>query len=83
LDDAGLSACRNRRVGFIFQFASLLPILTVRENVMLAALFGEKRCRRQERATMILITHNLALAKTVPRMLRMKQGRLDLVALKA
>ncbi|MFH7319110.1 ABC transporter ATP-binding protein [Desulfurivibrio sp. D14AmB] len=155
LDDGGLSAYRNRRVGFIFQFASLLPVLTARENVMLAALFGENRSRREqeradhlldlvgigdrvnaypwqlsggqqrrvaiaralmnqpellladeptgdldeqteaeimallsrinreERVTMILITHNRALAKTASRMLRMKQGHLDPEVLKA
>ncbi len=152
MDDAALSAYRNNKIGFMFQFSSLLPILTARENVMLAALFGRERSRReQERAdhllemvgigdradaypwqlsggqqrrvaiaralmnqpqllladeptgdldeqteaeimallgkinreqevTMILITHNGALARTAQRMMRMKQGRLSLVA---
>ena len=152
MDDVGLSSYRNTKIGFMFQFASLLPILTARENVMLAALFGRERSRReQERAdhlldlvgigdrvnaypwqlsggqqrrvaiaralmnqpqllladeptgdldeqteaeimallgkisreeqvTMILITHNSALARTAQRMMRMKQGRLTLVA---
>ncbi|MFU8818428.1 MAG: ABC transporter ATP-binding protein [Desulfurivibrio sp.] len=152
MDDAGLSAYRNNRIGFMFQFASLLPILTARENVMLAALFAGARSRleqeradhlldlvgignrinaypwqlsggqqrrvaiaralmnqpellladeptgdlderteaeimallgrinREEQVTMILITHNVALARTAQRMMRMKQGRLSLVA---
>lgn len=40
LDDNGLSAYRNKRIGFMFQFASLLPILTSKENVLLPGLFG-------------------------------------------
>lgn len=40
LDDDRLSAYRNSKIGFMFQFASLLPILTARENVLLPGLFG-------------------------------------------
>lgn len=40
LDDDRLSAYRNNKIGFMFQFASLLPILTARENVLLPGLFG-------------------------------------------
>jgi len=40
LDDDGLSAYRNRKIGFMFQFASLLPILTAKENVLLPGLFS-------------------------------------------
>lgn len=40
LDDDCLSAYRNSKIGFMFQFASLLPILTARENVLLPGLFG-------------------------------------------
>lgn len=39
LDDQGLSAYRNEKIGFMFQFASLLPVLTAKENVLLPALF--------------------------------------------
>ncbi len=35
LDGDQLSAYRCRQVGFVFQFASLLPVLTARENVLL------------------------------------------------
>lgn len=37
LDDAGLTMHRRRNIGFIFQFFNLIPTLTARENVMLAA----------------------------------------------
>ena len=35
LNDGQISSFRNRKLGFIFQFANLLPDLTVLENVML------------------------------------------------
>lgn len=37
LDEAGLTAYRRDRVGFIFQFFNLVPTLTARENVELVA----------------------------------------------
>ncbi|MBI5102609.1 MAG: ABC transporter ATP-binding protein [Nitrospirae bacterium] len=40
LDDDALSGYRNEKVGFMFQFASLLPVLTSVENVMLPGLFS-------------------------------------------
>ena len=39
LDDAGLSALRNEKIGFIFQFASLIPTLRVVDNVALPVIF--------------------------------------------
>ena len=42
LNDAALSTLRAEKLGFIFQFASLLPTLTVLENVRLPRLFAEK-----------------------------------------
>ena len=41
LNDDALSAYRNSKVGFMFQFASLLPVLTARENLLLPGLFGQ------------------------------------------
>jgi ABC-type lipoprotein export system ATPase subunit len=41
LDDKGLSRYRNEQIGFMFQFASLLPVLTARENVLLPCLFRQ------------------------------------------
>jgi ABC-type lipoprotein export system ATPase subunit len=43
MNDAQLSEYRNTKIGFMFQFASLLPILTARENVLLSSLFSPKR----------------------------------------
>src|SRR5262249_44273512 len=40
LSEAKRSAFRNREVGLVFQFASLLPTLRVLDNVALPALLG-------------------------------------------
>ena len=39
LDSDGLSEYRSRKIGFMFQFASLLPILSAKENLLLPGLF--------------------------------------------
>jgi ABC-type lipoprotein export system ATPase subunit len=43
MPDSGLADFRNRRIGFVFQFASLLPTLRIIDNVALPALFGSAR----------------------------------------
>lgn len=40
LGEARLAAFRNRRIGFVFQFASLLPTLRLIDNVALPALLA-------------------------------------------
>ena len=40
LSDNGLAAFRNGRIGFVFQFASLLPTLRLIDNVALPAMLG-------------------------------------------
>jgi ABC-type lipoprotein export system ATPase subunit len=40
LTDKQQSTIRNRKIGFVFQFPSLLPTLTVYENVILPTIFG-------------------------------------------
>jgi ABC-type lipoprotein export system ATPase subunit len=37
--DGALAVMRNKKIGFIFQFASLLPTLTVLENILLPLSF--------------------------------------------
>jgi len=49
LNDDSLSEYRNEKIGFMFQFASLLPMLTVRENVLLPGLFRQKRSGGDEK----------------------------------
>jgi ABC-type lipoprotein export system ATPase subunit len=40
LGDNALSEYRSKNIGFMFQFASLLPILTAKENVLLPGIFS-------------------------------------------
>ena len=40
LSDRRLSAFRNRRIGFVFQFHQLLPEFSLRENVAMPSLIG-------------------------------------------
>jgi ABC-type lipoprotein export system ATPase subunit len=43
LPDDRLAQFRNREIGFVFQFASLLPTLRIIDNVALPALLGRPR----------------------------------------
>ena len=43
LNDDGMSNYRNSQIGFMFQFASLLPMLTVKENLLLPTVFVPER----------------------------------------
>jgi ABC-type lipoprotein export system ATPase subunit len=56
LTDAQQSFLRGQRIGFVFQFPSLLPALTVHENVILPTAFGSKLgpAAAQERARQLL-----------------------------
>ena len=56
LPDKEQSLLRNQRIGFVFQFASLLPTLTSLENVMLPPMFAESQDKEyvKERAAYLL-----------------------------
>ncbi len=41
LSDEKLSELRNKKIGFMFQFSSLIPTLNALENVMLPVAFGK------------------------------------------
>ncbi|HSJ58780.1 MAG TPA: ABC transporter ATP-binding protein [Anaerolineae bacterium] len=62
LPDAEQSLLRNQRIGFVFQFPSLMPSLTALENVVLPTMFGDDDARHdaQERAVQLL--HDVGLA---------------------
>ncbi len=48
LNDDLLSEYRNIKIGFMFQFASLLPMLTAKENILLPGIFGSNSHRNGE-----------------------------------
>jgi putative ABC transport system ATP-binding protein/lipoprotein-releasing system ATP-binding protein len=52
--DEALSDMRNRTIGFIFQFASLIPTLTSLENILLPLTFGKKPSGSYDKAKEIL-----------------------------
>ena len=49
LSDTARSRIRNEKIGFVFQFYHLLPEFTVLENIMLPALIGRGKSRRNVR----------------------------------
>jgi len=55
ISDNALSEFRNRRINFIYQFASLIPTLTVRENVMLPTAFGSWEGKEVEQRALELL----------------------------
>ena len=74
-----LTTYRRYDVGFVFQFYNLVQNLTARENVdyktgkqVLALL--QDTCRQKGR-TVIVITHNSALAAMADRVIRINSGR--------
>jgi lipoprotein-releasing system ATP-binding protein len=62
LPDQQQSLLRNEKMGFVFQFPSLLPSLTTLENVVLPTMFGSESANGDvhQRATELLQTVGLA-----------------------
>jgi ABC-type lipoprotein export system ATPase subunit len=54
LDDEELASLRNNKIGFIFQFASLIPTLTSLENVLFPLAFSDRGDSRREKAEKLL-----------------------------
>ena len=48
LSDAQRSALRNQKMGFVFQFPSLLQSLTTVENVVLPTIFSQKKTTQSD-----------------------------------
>ena len=56
LNDGQVSTFRNKKLGFVFQFANLLPDLTVLENVMLPQqIQGGKNVRQKAKDLLIKV----------------------------
>jgi len=77
LSDNQLSALRNEKMNFIFQFASLIPTLNVIDNILLPTVFGRKNSAELHgRALELLDTVGLAdKAKAYPSQLSGGQQR--------
>lgn len=62
LNDDALARFRNRQVGYVFQFASLLPTLRVLDNVALPAVLGRtaRKSEIYDRAAELLSSVGLA-----------------------
>jgi ABC-type lipoprotein export system ATPase subunit len=69
MTDKQVSALRSQKIGFVFQFPSLLPSLSVIENISLPAIFTRRK-QAAARAMMLLEMVGLADKKNVyPRQL--------------
>lgn len=51
LNDRELSAMRNRKIGFIFQFSSLIPTLRAIDNVALPVIYANSGGKTDRKAT--------------------------------
>lgn len=72
MTDRQLSSLRSHQMGFVFQFPSLLPSLTIKENISLPSIFTNKNGSKAvgERAMQLLNTLGLASkADVYPRQL--------------
>jgi ABC-type lipoprotein export system ATPase subunit len=54
MNDSTLSMFRNKKISFIYQFASLIPTLSALDNIMLPTAFGEAAGDVQGRAEELL-----------------------------
>jgi len=61
MTDKQLSALRSQKMGFIFQFPSLFPNLTVLENITLPIMFTIKSKRRENSIKATTLLDNLGL----------------------
>jgi ABC-type lipoprotein export system ATPase subunit len=54
MNDSALSMFRNKKISFIYQFASLIPTLSALDNIMLPTAFGEATGNIRGRAEELL-----------------------------
>lgn len=72
MTDQQISSLRGQKMGFVFQFPSLLPSLSVKENVRLPSIFADRKATKAsgERAEELLNALGLAgKSETYPRQL--------------
>jgi ABC-type lipoprotein export system ATPase subunit len=49
MNDKDLSALRNQKIGFIFQFSSLIPTLSAIDNVALPVIYGSQEMKHNRK----------------------------------
>lgn len=77
LPDAEQSRLRNRRVGFVFQFPSLMPSLTALENVLLPTMFraaSDAKLNSEAHAHAVQVLTDVGLADKLHAMPRQLSG---------
>jgi ABC-type lipoprotein export system ATPase subunit len=83
LSDKEQSQLRNRKIGFVFQFPSLLPTLTTYENVLLPTIFGSRKHGPEEHQRAEALLHRVGLAdklNSYPRQLSAGQQQRVVIA---
>lgn len=83
LSDREQSFLRNQKIGFVFQFPSLVPALTAMENVLLPTLFGLKGRKQDATADALRLLTAVGLedkANARPRQLSKGQQQRVVVA---
>ena len=83
LTDQQQSFLRSQRIGFAFQFPSLLPSLTVHENVILPTVFGSQQNPAEMRDRAIQLLQKVGLGDkltTYPRQLSAGQQQRVVIA---
>jgi ABC-type lipoprotein export system ATPase subunit len=61
LRDQEQSCLRNQKIGFVFQFPSLIPSLTAAENVALPAIFGSEQGKNNVHERAVELLHAVGL----------------------
>ena len=82
-NDQQQSALRSKKIGFVFQFPSLLPTLTVYENVILPTIFGKRLSPTEASAHAESLLEKVGLADKVmvyPRQLSAGQQQRVVIA---
>jgi ABC-type lipoprotein export system ATPase subunit len=65
LPDKQQAEFRNQKIGFVFQFNSLLPTLTVLENVLLPTIFGSNDQRKASHARALKLLEEFGLVDKI------------------
>jgi len=65
MNDHELSALRSQKIGFVFQFPSLLPSLNVIDNVILPCNFVSKNGRKESLARGINLLESVGLGERI------------------